>query len=345
VCKELYSIELENTLGEVFDMVSKILSEEGWESWAYGSALTGLSELGYDVDISVHNANEENVKKSLGKIRNTIKYQLGQINVVKCDIRRAKVPILDMVIKHHRNEVNVQMSINNGTGMKNSIWIMQLTNLEPRLKILYYAIKVWAKQNMIKNSMNGSFSSYGIALMIISYMQLLPVKILPCILGFIKSDLDNNEWNVDTLTAAVRGNLGDFEPAKQSCTEILVGFFKFYSKFDFTKYAIVPELGIFKRKTIVEEKPVTVIDPFDGNNTMKCVTREGFVKIRKVMEEANIKCQKGLENMEDFATLLGIRKEQIGEEEVNKLGIVGSVDGHEIMIQTAFGILIALKEL
>jgi hypothetical protein len=50
----------------------------------------------------------------------------------------------------------------------------------------------------------------------------------------------------------------------------------------------------------------------------------------KAMEETNKKCQKGLENMEDFATLLGIRKEQIGEEE-NKLGRVGSVDGHDLM--------------
>lgn len=124
--------------------------------------------------------------------------------------------------------------------------------------------------------------NYGMNLLTVFYLQQL--KILPPInditnLNRVKA-IDSEAVFITDLKTL------DFKTTNtDSIAELLVGFFKFYSNFEFNKCAICLDQGITVKK--VDLSVVDILDFFGTENTTCNVTPKEFKKLKKAFDDSN----------------------------------------------------------
>ncbi|MEN2499981.1 MAG: hypothetical protein MHMPM18_004158, partial [Marteilia pararefringens] len=169
--------------------------------YPFGSTYTYLDLTNSDIDLVVRlpgisTANDTKIKKKLMHITSVLHkpnclkgYSLSNIH----PIAHAKVPIIKFVATHQTAELysitgtkkpanvpvkrsqklrfNVDLSINNYTGVFNSHYILQVSLLDQRFCYLVFLLKDWATTYKIKDASQQKLSSYIIMLMLIYYLQ------------------------------------------------------------------------------------------------------------------------------------------------------------------------------
>ncbi|GMR30187.1 hypothetical protein PMAYCL1PPCAC_00383, partial [Pristionchus mayeri] len=123
-----------------------------------------------------------------------------------------------------------------------------------RFPALCLIVKEWASNQMINRPLDGTFNNYSFNLMVLHYLQ---CGVVPAILPnlqvgqcfrFLSSN--NSQYFSTFIRICSDYNSGGILN-EQSVGEILIGFFQYFSKFEFEKYAISIKKGsVFPRCVI-----------------------------------------------------------------------------------------------
>ena len=148
--------------------------------------------------------------------------------------------LADQAVKcrHRETKIECEIRMNSKLPVCNSRLIQYYLTLDPKLRPLFFVIKAWAESQQLKKV--SFFSNYSIYILIIFYLQQEPYKIPPV------SELQRNappefigDWNGAFIPIQFTS------PALKNATlkDLVLGFFKFYSSFDYFSYVIAPFFG------------------------------------------------------------------------------------------------------
>nr|XP_012138483.1 PREDICTED: speckle targeted PIP5K1A-regulated poly(A) polymerase-like isoform X2 [Megachile rotundata] len=153
-------------------------------------------------------------------------------------IPKAKTPIIKFC--YIRTNVSCDISFKNSLGIYKSHLIKYYISLDDRLKPLMMLIKYWGKHFKIAGS--GKISNYALVLLIIFYLQQPTVNIVPSLMELQKTCQPQiiNGWQVNFNENTVLPKVTN----KNSITQLLQGFFLFYSSINFKSNVICPIDGM-----------------------------------------------------------------------------------------------------
>ncbi|TKR61248.1 hypothetical protein L596_028382 [Steinernema carpocapsae] len=208
------------------------------------------------------------------------------------ELIRAKVPILKFYMNGPYEELEIDLNCNNIAGIYNTHLMHHYSRIDDRFGALCLLIKHWAINNDIQDAMTGTFNSYSLILMVLHFLQsACSPPVLPNL-----QDLFPEKFNggspleelqlFEDLPSWPRNQVNE-----QSIGELLIGFFEYYSEFDFENIGISINRGdTFMRTDLPlqnERYKLYVEEPFDGLNTARCVTKDSnFSKILNAFARA-----------------------------------------------------------
>ncbi|CAL1688415.1 unnamed protein product [Lasius platythorax] len=263
-----------------------------------GSTMNGFGSDNSDVDMCLLVRHTEMDQKY-----EAIEH-LGQIlkNLKKCDfieqleLIHAKVPIIKF--RDTIQNLKVDLNCNNAVGIRNTQLLYCYSKLDWRVRPLVLVIKLWAQCQDINNAKNMTISSYSLVLMVIHFLQCgVNPPVLPCLhsmfVGKFSPHTDIHSIDIhEDLNIPSSVHLPE---NRQSLGELLVEFFRYYVKFDFSRYAISVRLA---SKVPIEEcrmvqslkndphqwKYLCIEEPFDLTNTARSVyDPDVFARIKQII--------------------------------------------------------------
>lgn len=239
----------------------------------FGSMINGFVMPSSDLDITLLTNNKLFPLSVLSSILTPIKRNK---RFVDCELIRAKVPIIkcyDVL-----NNVDVDISINNHSGIKNSFLLKAYCKLDPRVRPLVVVIKEWAKNSDVCNSRNGKLSSYAISLMVIFFLQ---EKVSPPILPTLQkkyASLFSSGMDVRFIQNTDISHICDEWKSKNNLNlaQLLIYFFEFYSKFSYRDYVISVKEGKISRLHTLQRFRgykgfINIEDPYTLDNVAQTV--------------------------------------------------------------------------
>ncbi|KAJ3243051.1 hypothetical protein HDU78_000881 [Chytriomyces hyalinus] len=159
----------------------------GYTAHLFGSSFTTLANPTSDADVTIL-LDDPAVHPSTHPISNmyllaAILRHHGMQNVFP--VATAKVPIVkfyDPVCK-----LNADVNVGNALGIQNSRMIIEYMKVDPRVRDLILLVKHWAGKRDLNNSAEGgTFSSYALTLMLLSYLQI--AKVVPSLQALYPSN-------------------------------------------------------------------------------------------------------------------------------------------------------------
>ncbi|UMM25076.1 hypothetical protein L5515_005042 [Caenorhabditis briggsae] len=261
----------------------------------FGSVMTGLSASLSDIDICLRFGDDEIPPKDISpkdvilETEKALRRANGFVRKVQA-IVTAKVPIVKFQIRLGYNQyMDADISYYNVLAIHNTALLREYTLWTPdnRFAKLALFIKAWAKSCDIGDASRGSLSSYAHIIMLISYLQNCDPPVLPRLQEDFRSDNREKRMveNWDTSYAQVEEALLKSWPKnKESCAQLLIGYFDYYSRFDFRNFVVQCRREMTLSKMEKEwPRPICVEDPFDLNHNLSSgVTKKMFVFIMKV---------------------------------------------------------------
>lgn len=191
--------------------------------------------------------------------------------------------------KHESSGIKCDLSIDNKLALLNTRLLQAFSQYDPRIKPLVYTIRYWGRlKHLAGNIKTGPrMSNYALTLMVIYYLQ----NTNPCTLPTVQqlSDLSTTKTVVNGWDCSfVSSNFIPPTQNIQTCEELLAGFFKFFSEFDFKANAlslrtgtVLPVAKITLENTM-KIGPINIQDPFvlDHNVTqnMNETIRDLFIR-------------------------------------------------------------------
>lgn len=126
----------------------------------------------------------------------------------------------------------------------------RLLTFDARIYVLATILKYWAKVHDCAGK--NRISNYALVWMLLFYLQQLPVPILPPIIEFQRRILP---LFVNGYNFAFDEYYPNQTRNQSRCSELLMGFFKFYKSFDFDTSVISPLYGkVFKKADILSRQ-------------------------------------------------------------------------------------------
>lgn len=161
-------------------------------------------------------------------------------------IPKAKTPIVKFI--HKPTKINCDLSFKNALGVNNSTMIKFYLSLDPRLKPFLIVIKYWAKKNDLSGQ--GRLSNYALIMIALFYVQQLEVPIIPTV-ATLQEGVDNKVI-IDGWECSINTNILPQNSNRMSVPELLCGFFKFFSTFDYRMNVICPLVGTSVPKLVFQ---------------------------------------------------------------------------------------------
>uniref|UniRef100_A0A914ZBX7 PAP-associated domain-containing protein n=1 Tax=Panagrolaimus superbus TaxID=310955 RepID=A0A914ZBX7_9BILA len=265
--------------------------------YAVGSSMNGCGAFNSDMDICVVIREEELNPMLEGKSRavnalQRLKKIFLRLPMTKRTILiKAVVPILQITFKGSHNELEADININNTAGIYNTHLIHHYSRQDDRFPALCLLIKHWALNSGINSAQEGTFNSYSLILLVLHYMQ---CACQPPIMPNLQ-EVCPNIFNAQVPITDLRFFEDEytFESDNHSdFTALLMGFFAYYAGFDFDKYAIsIRRNRVFPKQILPQETRkkyvIFIEEPFDHNNTARCVRPEGLERIKLALGEGN----------------------------------------------------------
>lgn len=160
-------------------------------------------------------------------------------------ITTAKVPIVKFVYDLNGSKFNCDISLYNVLAKSNTAMLRAYTEIDPRVSILGFIVKFWAKICEIGDASKGSLSSYAYTLMTLHYLQsegVIPVLQEILEPGVVeKPEIKVDEWNVYFFKNIrdLNSNLWPQINSNRQCIALLfLGFLDFYSKYNYEDQVI-----------------------------------------------------------------------------------------------------------
>ena len=289
----------EKIIYDIKKFISKILNKNyEFEFLFYGSYSTGLSIELSDIDIlikfSIKNKNENlNVQQKIENIisllekafnENREKMKISQVN----PIYTASVPVLkiecnleEIIPKKIQNDLkfnylfnfeneilklNFDFTFNECNNIKERIQIpsqeiinkiKNVIEIYPNIRPILLVLKRYMQITRLNSSFNGGISSYSLFLLLYAYY-----------LQYYGNNINDNN-----------NNKNNEENSKQNLGKYLMGFFSFYSIFNFGNCAIdVKKNSPFISLDNMHESCILLIDPITGLNVAKSTFRIEHIK-------------------------------------------------------------------
>ncbi|KAH8316871.1 hypothetical protein KR067_007205 [Drosophila pandora] len=261
-----------------------------------GSTITGFGTDSSDIDMCLlpeqatqrHQSQQHLQHHFHNEKRTDALLILSLFNVVLKDTEvfqdfnliEARVPILRF--KDILNGIEVDLNFNNCVGIKNTYLLQLYAQLDWRTRPLVVIVKLWAQFHDINDAKRMTISSYSLVLMVLHYLQYGCIPhVLPCL-----HSLYPEKFHLDQQDCLDLDLIEPIEPYQthntQTLGEHLLGFFKYYSNFDFRNYAIsirtggvLPvstcRLAKSQKNDVYQWKELNIEEPFDLSNTARSV--------------------------------------------------------------------------
>ncbi|KAH0554181.1 speckle targeted PIP5K1A-regulated poly(A) polymerase-like [Cotesia glomerata] len=282
----------DNVLEESCDKVCISLNRVFRSSFPYckalrfGSTVTGLHFKDSDMDVfldigepindtlDTNESGTHNLKwtsKRVFREAKAILFRNPAIFNHVIPIPLARIPIIKF--DHIPTKTNCDLSFKHGFGVHNSLLIKYFLSLNPKLRPLMMIIKYWAK--ILDITGTNKITNYSLIMLIIFYLQQPDVNLLPTLtdLQSSGSPVFASGWRIDF------NRYYKHETENNSTIpELLHGFLKFYSEFNFSLNLITPLDGIIHPRINYNEvaynlginieslnlsKPVCIQDPME----------------------------------------------------------------------------------
>ncbi|EGT46254.1 hypothetical protein CAEBREN_10930 [Caenorhabditis brenneri] len=318
-----YRLKLKTVLAELRKTVSRLFPDA--KIWATGSFPANVDLPTSDIDVTMEIPSLDGEPRKLSVIRAAMEGQGGPFQVKK--IVGGRVPVLALM--HKATKVPVDVTMDNGAPKRNTQLLIWYGQVDRRFVPLCRAIKSWASQTGVENSMKGRLNSCSICLMVIHYLQ---CGVTPAVLPSLQAIFPelNGEIEID-CEESKRRDLGEelrasgWAPTNQeSLGALYLGFFRYFAKFDFINQMISVKNGCSMPKPKKNDEKddtyalrYTVIeDPF-MNPLFNCArtVNQGDIFERLVSEFEKalgfIKCHKTIFFQKSFRRVL---MEREGEE-------------------------------
>ena len=141
---------------------------------AFGSCSNGLWTSSSDADLTLIIPRCNNKPKILTKLRVVRdfmwklrdKFPINSIDLVE----NARIPVLRIITPSNLLS-EIDLSINNISGIENSLLVKQWTRFDPRFIPAAMAVKLWAKSRNINDRAKGTLSTYTLLLQLVFVMQ------------------------------------------------------------------------------------------------------------------------------------------------------------------------------
>lgn len=164
-------------------------------------------------------------------------------------ISHARVPILKCY--HIRTGYQCDINFSDSYGILSSPIVARLLTFDARIYVLATILKYWTKVHDCAGK--NRISNYAIMWMLLFYLQQMPNPIVPPIIEFQKRV---QPYHVNGYNFAFDRRVTNQTTNQSRCSELLRGFFKFYSEFEFETQIICPLFGKAFRKSNVLAKNV-----------------------------------------------------------------------------------------
>ncbi|XP_022900919.1 speckle targeted PIP5K1A-regulated poly(A) polymerase-like isoform X1 [Onthophagus taurus] len=307
-------IESYKILCEDLQLTLQQIFKEGCRIFPFGSTVTGLNFKYSDVDVFVEVANmldsDPTTQTFIKKARNALPKSKSFAQVLA--IPKAKTPIVKCV--HVPTQLSCDFNFKNMLGVCNTYLIKYYMSLAPQLRTVTMIIKYWASSHELHGN-SSKFSNYALTIMFIFYLQQEPFRCESVIEMQKSPGIENIQhgWNGGFLPA----NLTNENLSNKSIFELLEGFFKYYSQFDYSLYVVCPYLGKIVPKTdflrpdilsddfltykinlvnmfpLLVDTPICVQDPFEHNhNLTKAVSS-------RVADDFKLFCKHALNTLQE----------------------------------------------
>ncbi|XP_023708328.1 speckle targeted PIP5K1A-regulated poly(A) polymerase isoform X2 [Cryptotermes secundus] len=270
LCEDNFEVQFAALLNEIhlsdyskYGMVCRHLESTfsvafpGCKAYPFGSAVTGLAFKWSDLDVFMDLNDVAATQLEGGSVSLPVPESLNNVvNHAKKLFRKpylfskvfaipkAKTPIVKFI--HKPTNINCDLSFKNALGVNNSALIKFYLSLDPRLKPFLIVIKYWAKKNDLSGQCK--LSNYALIMIALFYVQQLEVPIIPPV-ATLQEGVDNKVI-IDGWECSINTNISPQNSNRMSVPEMLCGFFKFFSTFDYQMNVICPLVGTSVPKSV-----------------------------------------------------------------------------------------------
>ena len=258
----------------------------------FGSAVNGFWSPNSDIDVCVQTPGCRSRNEQITALRK-IASSLHSISSHFIEPRfGAKVPIIHWAPRRS-GYLACDISINNNLAVVNSRLLGAYCTIDPRVSILGFTIKHWAKARGINDRSRGTLSSFSLLLMLIHFLQRRSPPILPSLqdLALVHNEplmyLQGSDVRFMTDPSAIASEmtrLTNGVPNEESVGKLLCDFFKFYG-YDYKQGVIgIRDLTSFNDS---EEAVFLVVDnPFEVGKDVANVAPSQYSRIRQEFRRA-----------------------------------------------------------
>ncbi|KII65652.1 hypothetical protein RF11_16060 [Thelohanellus kitauei] len=239
----------------------------------YGSFLTGLICLDSEIDLTLLIESSANDIQFLHQISDTLNSDEYESWICKSKGLKLKVHSIN-------SKIIYVIVVNFTSGISQAMVLNSYIHHYPNMKIIFSALRVFFKQEIIESLSKHHISSYCLVILLIHFLQ--NVKILPilkskkhCVVPK-HSDFLINDQNSKHC----------FEDADQNPAKYLLEFFSFYSKYHFatsTISIIATENGNGKNT----QGSIVILDPVTMTNIVNNMSRKQFLKFQCFLRETS----------------------------------------------------------
>lgn len=239
------------TLSQLYTDLESALQVQwpGCKAVPFGSITTGLGIKTSDADCFINIPGQYRVPN--GNYVNKAKRVLMQHPDTFAEILaipRANTPIVKFF--HIPTSTNCDVTFKTPLGAQNSRLVAFLLHSDPRLLPMAVLIKYWAKVHDLSGT--GKLTNYALTLMIVFYLQQLPIALLPSVEWLQAAG--GAAYLVDGWDTGFRADSALPPTANtSSIAELLGGFFEYYAKFNFDDLVICPYFGTPVKKELFKD--------------------------------------------------------------------------------------------
>ncbi|XP_022783244.1 poly(A) RNA polymerase GLD2-B-like [Stylophora pistillata] len=191
-------------------------------------------------------------------------------------IPSARVPIIKL--KDRERSFETDISVENWTSVKNAFVLKCYSECDPRVKPLVMAIKLWAQRAGITDAKLKRLAGFAVVLLVIHYLQAgCTPSVVPALQQMFPAVFQaSNSIIIDKLTSDdVPAQIRAFSSGnKQSLGELVVGFFQYYSTFNWSRTMSIRSGNTRPTSTYdkIWQRPcIRLEDPSDGGNVARSV--------------------------------------------------------------------------
>ncbi|XP_013381617.1 terminal uridylyltransferase 4-like, partial [Lingula anatina] len=263
----------------------------------FGSSCNGFGFQHSDLDICMSFVNHKtaegiNCVEIIEDLAKILKKHRGVYNVIA--ITTAKVPIVKF--KHRKSQLEADISLYNTLAQHNTRLLQLYSELDERVKIIGYVMKVFAKICDIGDASRGSLSSYAYVLMVLYFLQQRKPPVIPVLQEMYDPSTSKPEVIVDGCNAWFFQNVSHRTLSqhwssagqnRESVTELWIGLLRFYTEeFNFREHVIsIRQLKPLTRfEKMWNGTCIAIEDPFDlSHNLGAGLSRKMNTFIRKAL--------------------------------------------------------------